>query len=136
MFTFFLLSAWASPNQSLGSNPVVVAAGSSSTTLFTAPSDQIILISDIILSATGHNGGLTSCISHIQILLSSGTVIGDFRLMADGNDQHAVGSQHSPSNISHSFRAGLPIPASQSASISISGNCSVSYTIAGYHAQP
>jgi hypothetical protein len=138
MIPIFLLlqQLWASPTISTGSNPIVSAAGGSSGTLFVASADQMIVISDVVLSATGNNGNDSSCVSHIQILLSSGDIIGDFRLSSDGYDGRAVGGQQAPSNIMHSFRSGLPVPASETASISISGQCSVSYTISGYYAKP
>lgn len=136
LYYFFAYLGHASPNLNLGSNPVVAVAGNSDDTLFTAPSDQLIIISDVLLSAVGNNGLSNGCTSRVQITLSSGTVIGDFRLAADQYDAYSVGGQHTPSNILHSFRAGLPIPQSQSASISISGTCSVSYTISGFYAKP
>ena len=130
------LQAWASPTTNTGINPIVSSAGGTSGTLFVAPSDQIIVISDVVLSATGNNGNDNSCVSHIQISISSGDIIGDFRLSSDGYDGRAVGGQQTPSNIMHSFRSGLPVPVSETASISISGQCSISYTISGYYAKP
>ena len=132
----WFLQVWASPTTNTGTNPIVSAAGGSSGTLLVAPSDQMIVISDVVLSATGNNGNDNSCVSHIQISISSGDIIGDFRVSSDGYDGRAVGGQHTPSNIVLSFRSGLPVPVSETASISISGQCSVSYTISGYYAKP
>lgn len=131
-----LLGVWASPTTNTGSNPIVFSAGGSSGVLFTAPSDHMIVISDVVLSVTGNDGNDNACVSHIQITVSSGSIIGDFRLSSDGYDGRAVGGQLSPSNIMHSFRSGLPVSPSETASISIVGQCSVSYTISGYYAKP
>ena len=131
-----LLRVWASPTTNTGINPIVSAAGGASGTLFGAPSDQMIVISDVVLSVTGNNGNDNSCVSHVQISVTSGSIIGDFRLSSDGYDGRAVGGQQAPSNIMHSFRSGLPVPPSETASISVSGQCALSYTISGYYAKP
>jgi hypothetical protein len=119
------------PTVSTGTNPLVHATGSASGTLFTAPSDQLIVISDVILTASGSNG-YQPCTS--SVLISSQN--GDFaRFLLTADTSSNEGSSHPGTTISHSFAGGIPVEPSEQVSISISGNCSVNYVISGYHAQ-
>jgi hypothetical protein len=127
--------AYIGPSINTGSNPVVSAAGTSSGQLFTSPADQTILISDIVLTTSGYSSSYHTCVSTISISTSGGTNLGEFRVTAD-NIPWNDGIEHQPSNIIHSFRGGLPVPPLETASISISGGCSVSYTVSGIYVHP
>ena len=121
------------PAVSAGSNPLVSVTGSTSGTLFTAPGDQMIVISDLILTVSGSNG-YQPCTASVAITSQASGDIATFLMTADTSSNE--GSSHSGSTIAHSFAGGLPVPPSDQISISISGNCSVNYVVAGYHAQP
>ena len=121
------------PMISGGTNPVVAAAGTTSGTLFTASADQMIVISDVILTATGSNGYHNACVSTVDITTSSGITLGSFLVSAD--DYSYGGNTASPANVVHAFGGGLPLPASESAEITIAGSCTVRYTVSGYYAR-
>ena len=113
-------------------NPLVYATGTSSGTLFSAPNDQIIVISDIILTASGANGW-QPCVSSVELSTSSGA-IAYFQMTSDSTANE--GSSHSGSTVSHSFSGGIPVPEGEQVSISIGSGCTVNYVISGYHAHP
>ena len=125
--------ASAGPSVNLGANPLISAAGGSSATLFSAPSDQLITITDIILTASGSNG-YHSCTSSVDISSSSGATLAAFQITADTVSNE--GSSHSGGTISHSFAGGIPLPAGEQASISISGSCTVKYVVSGRYTNP
>ena len=121
------------PTVSLGGNPLISATGSTSGSLFSAPSDQMVVVSDIILTSSGSNG-YQPCVSSVAIDSQFAGEIATFIVTADSNGNE--GSSHPGSTISHSFAGGLPVAPSDQVSITIAGNCSVNYLISGYHARP
>ena len=125
--------AVAGPSVNLGSNPLVSAAGNSGSALFTAPSDQLIVITDVILTASGSNS-YQPCVSTVIISSSSGAQLGVFEITADTNSNES--SSHPSGTISHAFAGGIPLPAGEQASISMSGNCSVKYVVSGRYTNP
>jgi hypothetical protein len=124
------------PSTSFANNPVVSAAGDSSGTLFTAPANHQIVITDVVLTASGNNGNSYACISTTTLTTSTGTLLGQFQITADTYQGNSYNGQTSPSNIVHTFASGLPVPTGETVDISITGNCTVNYTISGYHAHP
>ena len=125
--------AYNGPSVNLGNNPVVSMGGSSAGTLFTAPSDQMIVISDIVLTASG-SSSWQPCTSDVEINSQAGTTLGSFKMTSDSNGSE--GATHGGSTISHAFVGGIPVPAGENVTIAISGNCSVRYLVSGYYAQP
>ena len=114
-----------------GSNPLVHATGTSSGVLFSAPSDQLIVISDLIITASGSNGW-QPCVGSVELSTSSAS-LGYFRMTADNASNE--GASHVGTIVSHAFAGGLPVPSGEQVSIAISGNCTVNYVVAGYYAR-
>ena len=121
-------NASADPSVNLGSNPLVSASGSSSGVLFTAPSDQLIVVTDVIVTASG-SSSYNPCISTVSMTTSTGKTLAKFQITADTNA--AGGASHPGGNITHSFAGGLPVMVNEEVSISISGSCTVNYVVAG-----
>jgi hypothetical protein len=123
------------PSTSYGNNPVLSVGGSlsnSTTTLFTAPVDQKIVISDLLLTMNHYN-----CSSTISLITSSGDTLSmtDLHSFYE-NYAHYSRTNSQPTSIQHSFNSGLPISAGDSLEITESGGCDISYTISGYYAHP
>ncbi len=137
----FMFSAAASaipgPSISYGANPVVSAGGeaSSSQTLFTAPSSQLIVVTDVVLTVSGYSN-YDPCRSVISLITSGGDTIGSFRLVAMDDSGNNSYPRWGTSNVVHSFVSGLPLPIGESLELTHSGDCSVNYTISGYYAEP
>ena len=120
------------PSVSYGSNPVLSVGGSVSsagTTLFTAPSDQMIVISDLLLTMNHY-----SCSSTISLVTSSGETLATVDLHSFYESvNHYSRTNSQPTSIQHSFRSGLPISPGDSIEIVESGGCDVAYTVSGYY---
>jgi hypothetical protein len=127
---------------STGSNPVVAQGGhlayhDDEHTLFTAPADQNIVLTDVVLT-----GGNTTydCRGQSRVTLktSSELVLGIFAV-----DQRASVSSQTGIIVVH-YESGLPVPAGESVLIRTDGNYAscpasyhyVDYSISGYLAQP
>ena len=111
---------------STGSNPVQSWAGtvsSSSTTIFTAPEDQDIVVTDVHLSCN------YTCDTRFTMTRSDGTTIGSFQVSG------GYGSSYDSLSIQQQFNSGLPVPAGQTLTIQTTHD-TVSYTLSGYLAQP
>ena len=130
------------PNTSVGYNPVVATGGiisNASETTLTAPSDQMLVITDVLLSMNSSN-----CASVVTLGTSSGSTLSVSKLHSyqqqiehSGYAQHRAALTNSqPSMVQHSFASGLPVLSADSLEITESGGCSVAYTISGYHAHP
>ena len=101
---------------SLGANPLWSVAGEGDGSLPSAPSDQDMIITDVV--TFGYN-------SRFSILLADGTVVA--YLNASATTYHSV------------FESGIKIPAGSTASIDFEGGTASLYTrhtISGYYAQP
>jgi len=122
------------PNISFGANPIFSLGGNSATTI-TAPPNQTMIISDIVLGATGTgSSSYHTCVSVVDLTNGVGENLGSFRLSADttgGSSQANLGSWGS-----HRFGSGIPLAATDTLSVNISGNCSVNYTLSGYYTHP
>ena len=120
---------------SSGSNPIFAyggtTVGSSTSTLFTVPSGERAIISDVVLTIDG-NISSSPCNNRIGIVTTSGTVA-EFRITADTyyNDYYLR-----PTQISHSYRSGLPVNEGESVGVTNHGSCTISYSLSGYFAQP
>ena len=127
---------------SIGSNPVVAAGGrlaysGDEHTLFTAPADQDIVVTDVVLTGAT----LTyDCRGQSRVTLftsSSGT------LAAFAVDQRAQVYTQTGVVLAH-YTSGLPVPAGESLTIRTesgyascgAGNHFVDYSVSGYLAQP
>ena len=131
-------TAFSGPSVSFAGNPIISKGGiiSSGTELvMTAPSDQSIVITDLLLSMNSSN-----CSSNIELANDSGTVLAAVKsyssvinVSGSGNARAAF----SPAaQTQHAFKSGLPLDPGDSIHITESGNCSIAYTLSGHHAQP
>lgn len=123
---------------SLGANPVWAEAGfvsSVTSTLLTAPSDQVVVVTDLLLSMKS-----SSCASTIKVETSDGELLAAAKLHSyfynGGGSTWGEATNSAPTTIQHSFVSGLPLPAGQALEIQESGGCNVAYTLSGYYAQP
>ena len=127
---------------STGSNPLVAQGGrltysSDEHTVFVAPADQNIVLTDVLLT-----GGVTNydCRgqSRITLTTSSDLVLGIFAV-----DQRASETSQTGIILAH-YESGLAVPAGESVRIRTDGNYAscgasnhyVNYSISGYLAQP
>ena len=122
--------AVAEPTVNMGSNPLVSAAGTSSGVLFSAPSDQLIVVKDVVLTASG-SSGYNSCASTVTLSTSTGRTLAKFQVTSDSIANE--GSTHAGGGVFHSFESGIPVMVNEEASIAISGSCTVNYVIAGQY---
>jgi hypothetical protein len=72
----FLANASATPNTSLGDNPVWAVGGTKSSgtqtvSVITAPVNQDLLVTDVALSITGYGNSATSCVAAVTLQDSS-----------------------------------------------------------------
>jgi len=124
---------------SYGANPLMSVGGSagSSTLAFTAPSDQQVVVTDVVLTATGYYGSYSPCNSAVTLTTSGGETLGSFQMTSNTTPNAA--RNFTPTTVQHTFGSGLPVPAGEDLSISAStgsGSCTVRYTLSGYYAQP
>jgi hypothetical protein len=119
---------------STGNNPAFAVGGgvssSTTTTLKTAPSDAILMVSDVVLTANPHD----NCTNIVTLQTSGGATLGQFRLGSQRQNNGGGYSTYaaSPDQIQHSFAFGLPVPAGESLEMNTFSSCEISYTIAGY----
>ena len=123
---------------SLGRNPIESAAGQTTTspvTVFVADEGADFVVTDVLLSM--HQYGWTTCVAEVVLSLGSGALVGRFELQADGDTYSSDSSGTTQAVLSHSFRAGILVPAGDSLFTSGSGcgGSEVSYVYSGYHAQ-
>ena len=149
MYIYTHQKAVALPTSSdgYGQNPLVSIGGTAysgeTKLLFTAPSDQDIIVTDLVLSSYSP---MTCKRNHkSEIILSSGGILGQF----ETHSSISRGSYSSSGGLSiqHAFSSGLRIPAGDSLTIVVTetgvdgGGCGgsssygVRYMFSGYHAQ-
>ena len=122
-FVSFLMTAKAVPNSiDYGNNPVVSKGGYASNntgdvTIFSAPSDQDIMITDYEIT-TNYSYGCSP-----SLRLASGGVLAYWSISA---------ARH----IEASKRSGLRVPAGDSVILTANCSSSVYYTISGHYARP
>ncbi len=127
---------------SYGSNPVVAIGGTitdvGSSTLFTAPADQSIVITDVALGLSISDSYVCYGRYRVELRTGGGDVLGVYAIGGSEATRHPSES----TNISYS--SGLPVPPGESLEIQVSEvlrNCSGSastttYSLSGYYAQP
>ena len=121
------------PSVSYGGNPLFSQGGTisnSTSSIFTAPSDQIMVVTDLLLSMNSDD-----CQSYLDITLS-GTSLGSFKLHSNLHYDGDKAAQSQPSTIQHAFNSGISLPVGETLEITETGSCSVAYTLSGYYAQP
>ena len=137
-FTLPQANGYPSTNVSLGSNPIVAYGGSvspsSTSTVATAPSDQRIIITDVILTVVGSHS-TSGCTPRISIDTDAGTMA-EFRILSDQSTSYD-GEYIRPTKISHRYESGIPVEPGSSLGVTQHGNhCEISYSLSGYIAQP
>ena len=123
---------------SAGNNPVVSKGGSmefdgSTATMVTAPADQDVVLTDLLVGMSAHNN---NCFAEAvgTISTDSETEVAVFSL---GRVAYSAGT-------SFKFESGIRVPAGESATLSLrsrylyclSSNYEVHFTVSGYLAQP
>jgi hypothetical protein len=120
-----------------GQNPIVAQGGSlsgGSVDIFVAPPDQVIVVTDLLLSTSGSDG-YSPCIPVVELNTSGGQLLGRFRIASYTAYVSTV--NFTPANVSHSFVSGLPVPPGETLTISgATGVCTVDFSVSGYYAQP
>ncbi len=121
---------------SMGTNPLLAAGGTvedySTSTLWTAPADQRIVLTDVVLSLTGASGYYV-CEAQVSID-SGGGQLAEFRLTSDTNPSYSL---LQPTVITHSYSSGLPVAPGEVVGITKhTEGCHVSYSLSGYYAEP
>ena len=130
----------SSPITSTGANPAWAiggsqGAGSQTISLLTAPSDQDLLVTDVVFSITGYGSNSSSCVAVVTIQDNGGNLLASYRIASRDNVNYGGGI--SPTSISHSYRAGLPVSAGNTLEMATSIDCGgFSYSVAGLHVQP
>ncbi len=125
---------------SLGANPIVSYGGAVITgatdTLFTAPSDSDVIVTDVFLSADNTSNSCKT-MQAIHLRLDDGTELGRYTVGMD----YWGGSGHQP--VHASYTSGIRVPAGRSLEAwsqdRFSYSCAgiqVDYAISGYLAQP
>lgn len=137
----------AGPSVSSGSNPIVSSGGlvyaGESTTVFTAPADQDVIVTDVLLSSNSSGQCLRAHQS--TLTLSSGTVVGKFDTSSSWIKQYYDWDSSAGLSVNHTYGSGLRVPAGESLSLSAtqtsaggacSGTYGVAYSLSGYHSRP
>ena len=122
------------PSVSYAQNPVFSFGGTvsgSTVSVFAAPSDQKMIVTDLFLMMANN-----ACSSTISITASSGNTLGSFKLHSNLHYDNDKAAQSQPSSVQHAFNSGLPIEVNETLDISESGSCGVAYTVSGYYAHP
>ena len=87
--------------------------------MITAPEDQDMVITDLILSPGYNSLGLAT------LTASSGTVLGEFYIQSYNSIER---------HVRHGFASGIRIPRGESATLTAAST--THYSISGYYAQP
>lgn len=122
-----------------GENPVWAVGGEQTSgqtiSLITAPSQYDVLVTDVVFSITGSAGGANSCVATIRLNDNTGNLLASYRLAS--RDMVNYGGGISPTVISHTYRAGLPIAAGNSLEMVSTVSCGgLSYSISGLKVHP
>ena len=137
--SLFALSAQAFPTNtvSTASNPIFAFGGqtaaSSTSTLATAPADQRMIITDIVITLSGRGNQSDPCSNRVSIQTGVGNMA-EFMLVSDTfyGDYYLR-----PTQVSHSYNSGIPIEPNDSFGITNHGSyCAISYSLSGYYAKP
>jgi hypothetical protein len=105
---------------SMGENPLWTVGGNTdSTTVISAPEDQDMVITDLIMSI-GYNTQGRAILTR-----SGGPVLGEFYLESYNSIER---------HISHAFASGIRIPRGES--VTLTADTRTYYSVSGYYAQP
>lgn len=137
-------------------NPVVSIGGTAysaeaAKSLLVAPTDQALVITDVVLTSTSNVQCKRSHKSELSS--SSGSVLGQFETTSDVTGSHYYdhhwGTTGVGRNVQHSYQSGLRLAAGETLYIGVTetgqhsmGGCDVlgmhgvRYSISGYYAQP
>ena len=131
-------NSYPSNSVSLGSNPVVAYGGSvaasSTSTVAVAPSDQRIVITDVVITVVGSHSS-NGCTPRVSIDTDAGTMA-EFRLVSDMSTSYD-GEYIRPTQVSHRYESGIPVEPGSNLGITQHGShCQISYSLSGYLAQP
>lgn len=137
MFTIPIAYSFPSNTVSTSSNPIFAYGGettaSSTSTLATAPADQKMIITDVVITMVGRASGRDPCTNRVSIQTGAGN-IAEFVL---ASDTYYGDYYMRPTQVSHSYRSGLPIAPSDSFGITNHGSyCTISFSLSGYYATP
>ena len=122
------------PSVSTNSNPLFTFGGTisnGSTLVLTAPSDQLMVVTDVILTMNSN-----SCASNVAFTDSTGALLSQFKLHSYNHLGSYRAAQSQTSSIQHAFNSGIAIGTGSSLTLTESGSCNVAYTLSGYYAQP
>ena len=140
----------AGASVSHGANPIVSAGGTTydaeTKTLFTAPTFQDLIVTDLILTSTSvmtcKKGHLT------ELTLGSGEVVGQFQTSSSVARRYYEYDSSPGLSVQHRFASGLRVPAGDSLIMTVTDTGShgdsctpttsygVRYSVSGYFAQP
>ena len=124
----------STPSISYGSNPLFSVGGvvsNASSTIITAPVDQMMVVTDVGLSMNNN-----TCTSQVSFTDSAGTVVSSFKLYSKLRDSGYGATHVAPTSIQHAFNSGIPVAALDTLTIVETGSCAVAYTLSGYYARP
>jgi len=134
-------TAYPSGAVSYGGNPVWSVGGTvsdgSSLTPITAPSGQDIVITDVVVSGGAQAGSDYLCGVDVTLQNGAGDSLGVFR--GAGSDYYNSSGLFGQ-NVS--FSSGIRVEAGDSLTLLgtdsgfVRGNCSLTYTLSGYYAEP
>ena len=134
---------------SFGANPVVSTGGTaysgSPVLLFTAPADQDLVLTDVVLTSFSQASCKRS--HHTTLKLDSGDTVASFETNSSFAKQYYDYVSSSGLSVQQTFSAGLVVSAGSTLTIEVTqtnqfGTCSsdtsygVRYTISGYHTRP
>jgi hypothetical protein len=135
---------------SMGTNPIVSNGGAlndgSSTPLFTAPIDQDLIITDIIL--TSHSNMECKRAHRTELSVVSGGVLAHFMTSSTTSRQYYDYDSSSGGSVQHTFGSGLRVLAGETVNMAVfqaatqgsgcgsPGSYGVHYAISGYYARP
>ena len=128
VFIFSFNSANALPqgtNVNLGSNPVVSFTSSSCSsgdTVITVPTDQVLIITDVIIG--GSSG------EDVQLKTGSGTILAQFKSV---NAYSQANFNHFLDGRFYSLRSGIVVPSGEDLVLQCYNN---NLTVSGYYARP
>ena len=139
MALFFTNKADGYPQAAIstGTNPVFAIGGSTgpgaTSTLNTVPSDQRMIITDVVLTIYGNQGSNSPCNTRVTIVSGAGT-LAEYRITSD---TYWPDYYMQPTKVSHSYRSGLPVDGDDTFGITNHGSaCTIAYSLSGYYAQP
>ena len=135
---------------STGTNPVVSSGGTSlagdgTSVLLTAPTDQDLVLTDVVLTSFSDSSCKRS--HHSNLTLGTGEIVAQFETNSAYSQRYYDYASTSGLSVQHRFGSGLLVPSGQSLRIEVTqtdyfGSCGsgpdygVRYALSGYHAQP